>query len=109
MLLGPPKSKAGRRVVGIPAAIVPVLREHLAVFVRHEPGALVFPGVKGGPLRRGNFNKMSAWPYAVAVDRRGRSALPRSAAHRKHVRGGQRRGTQGSDGADGPRQRTGRA
>jgi hypothetical protein len=25
----------------------------------------VFPGVKGGPLRRGNFNKMSAWPYAV--------------------------------------------
>jgi integrase len=25
----------------------------------------VFPGVKGGPLRRGNFNKMSAWPQAV--------------------------------------------
>jgi integrase len=28
-------------------------------------GALVFPGAMGGPLRRGNFNKMSAWPYAV--------------------------------------------
>jgi integrase len=25
----------------------------------------VFPGVMGGPLRRGNFNRMSAWPYAV--------------------------------------------
>jgi len=27
---------------------------------------LVFPGVKGGPIRRGNFNKMSAWPRVVA-------------------------------------------
>ncbi len=65
ILLGPPKSKAGRRVVGIPQAIIPVLREHLAIFVKDEPGALVFPGVMGGPLRRGNFNRMSAWPYAV--------------------------------------------
>ncbi|MGO8894698.1 MAG: tyrosine-type recombinase/integrase [Streptosporangiaceae bacterium] len=32
---------------------------------RDDPGALVFPGAKGGPLRRGNFNKMSAWPRAV--------------------------------------------
>jgi hypothetical protein len=45
--------------------IVPVLREHLTVFARDEPGALVFPGARGGPLRRGNFNKMSAWPHAV--------------------------------------------
>jgi integrase len=66
MLLGPPKSKAGRRIVGIPDAIIPALRDHLAVFVKNEPGALVFPGVKGGPLRRCNFNKMSAWPWAAA-------------------------------------------
>jgi integrase len=65
ILIGPPKSKAGRRVVGIPRAIVPVLREHLSRYVRDEPGALAFPGVKGGPIRRGNFNRMSAWPYAV--------------------------------------------
>jgi integrase len=32
MLLRPPKSRAGRRVVGIPEVIVPALREHLAVF-----------------------------------------------------------------------------
>ena len=64
--LGPPKSKAGRRVVGIPAAIIPDLAAHLAIYVKDEPGALVFPGVKGGPIRRGNFNKMSAWPQAVA-------------------------------------------
>jgi integrase len=65
MLLGPPKSKAGRRVVGIPAAIIPALQKHLMVYVKDEPGALVFPGAKGGPLRRGNFNKMSAWRQAV--------------------------------------------
>ena len=41
------------------------LREHLAAFVKDEPGALVFPGQMGGPLRRGNFNKMSGWPHAV--------------------------------------------
>ncbi len=65
ILLGPPKSRAGRRVVGIPQAIIPVLREHLSIFVKAEPGALAFPGLMGGPLRRGNFNKMSAWPHAV--------------------------------------------
>jgi integrase len=76
ILLGPPKSRAGRRVVGVPQAIIPVLSEHLAVFVKDEPGALVFPGAMDGPLRRGNFNRMSAWPYAVR-SRRARS--PRSA------------------------------
>jgi len=65
ILLGPPKSRAGRRVVGIPAAIIPALREHMAIFTKPEPGALVFPGAKGVPLRRGNFNKMSAWPQSV--------------------------------------------
>jgi integrase len=65
LLIGPPKSKAGRRAVGIPGSILPALREHLSIFVKDEPGALVFPGAKGGMLRRANFNKMSAWPYAV--------------------------------------------
>jgi integrase len=65
ILLGPPKSKAGQRVVGIPQAIILVLRQHLSIFVKAEPGALAFPGAQGGPLRRGNFNKMSACPYAV--------------------------------------------
>jgi integrase len=65
MLLGPPKSRAGRRIVGVPDSIIPALREHMAVFTGPEPGSLVFPGAKGGPLRRGNFNKMSGWPDAA--------------------------------------------
>lgn len=51
--------------VGIPDAIIPVLREHLSIFTKSDPGALVFPGAKGGPLRRGNSNKMSAWRQAA--------------------------------------------
>ena len=65
MLLGPRKSQAGRRVVGIPAAILPVSEEHLSIFTKDEPGALVFPGAKGGPICRGDFNKLSAWPQAA--------------------------------------------
>lgn len=65
LVLGPPKSRAGRRIVGIPAAIVPALERHLVVYVKPDPGALVFPGIIGGPIRRGNFNKLSGWPHVV--------------------------------------------
>ena len=65
ILLGPPKSRAGRRTVGIPQALVPILSQHLATYAEPEPTALAFPGAKGGPLRRGNFNRMSAWPRAA--------------------------------------------
>jgi integrase len=41
------------------------MREHLSLFVHPAAEALIFPGVKGGPLRRSNFNKMAAWPHAV--------------------------------------------
>src|SRR5262249_45632962 len=67
IILGPPKSKASRRTVGIPRIIVPELRHHLAVFAKADPGALAFPGAKGGPLRRGNSNRSAAWPQAVAA------------------------------------------
>jgi integrase len=65
IVVGPPKSRAGRRVVGIPKSIIPALEEHLAKFVGPEPGALVFSGPTGVPLRRSNFGKMSGWPHAV--------------------------------------------
>jgi integrase len=67
IILGPPKSKAGRRIVGIPRVILSDLRHHLATFAEPDPGALAFPGAKGGPLRRGNFNRSAAWPQAVTA------------------------------------------
>jgi integrase len=50
LLLGPPKSRGSRRIVGIPDAIIPALREHLSVYVANDPMALFFPGARG-PFR----------------------------------------------------------
>ena len=44
--------KAARRVVGIPAVIIPAFRDHLAAFVRTEADALV-PGPMGGRCAEG--------------------------------------------------------
>jgi Phage integrase family len=55
----------GRRCGAQPGTLTNSVREHLALFVSAEAKAVIFPGAKGGPLRRSNFNKMSAWPHAV--------------------------------------------
>ncbi|MET8912426.1 site-specific integrase [Micromonospora sp. NPDC004551] len=65
MVLGPPKSRAGRRAVSVPAAILPALREHLAAFVDDNPEALVFATPSGRPIWRGNLNKVIGWSTAV--------------------------------------------
>jgi hypothetical protein len=57
LVLGPPKSSAGRPIVGIPNAIFPVLRHHLGGFAKPGADGLVFPGLKGSPLRRAR-----SWP-----------------------------------------------
>jgi integrase len=57
------------QIVSDEPAIRSMLQEHLSDFAAPAPAALVFPGAKGaakgGPLRRGNFNKLSGWPHAV--------------------------------------------
>ena len=53
--IGPPKSDAGRRVVTIPAAVVPVISEHLEQFAQPGDDGLVFVGPLGGVLRESNF------------------------------------------------------
>ena len=47
--VGPPKTHASRRTVGLPRAVVEELAAHLATPA--EPDALVFTAPKGGPLR----------------------------------------------------------
>ena len=67
LVLGPPKSRAGNRTVGIPKAIIPALQEHFDSYVGAEETALVFAGARGGVLRRGNFRRASGWAQAVAM------------------------------------------
>ena len=65
LVIGPPKSRAGTRTVGIPAAVAAELRQHLDLYVAEEATALVFAGASGGVLRRGNFRRASGWAAAV--------------------------------------------
>ncbi len=46
ILLGPPRSRASRRVVGVPQVIVPIRREHLVLFAQPDPGTR-FPRGQG--------------------------------------------------------------
>lgn len=65
MVLGPPKSRAGRRKVSIPPAILSAIREHLANHVGEDPTSLVFTTPAGRPIWRGNLNKLLDWSTAV--------------------------------------------
>jgi integrase len=47
--VGPPKTRASRRVVGLPRAVVEELAAHLAAPA--QPAAFVFTAPQGGPLR----------------------------------------------------------
>lgn len=66
LVLGPPKSTAGVRTLTIPAPVAEQLRAHLEEFVDDDPDAWLFTGVKGGPVRRSNFNKSVRWGKVVA-------------------------------------------
>lgn len=66
LIEGPPKSRAGRRTVSIPKAVRPDILEHLDTYVKAEPDALLFTGLKGNALRRPNFSQRSNWTSVVA-------------------------------------------
>ncbi len=61
---GPPKTKAGRRTVTMPAAIAELVGEHMGTASVRASG-LVFPTLTGQPMRRSNFRKL--WQRAVAA------------------------------------------
>ncbi|MEP6655500.1 MAG: tyrosine-type recombinase/integrase [Myxococcales bacterium] len=66
MVLGPTKSRAGKRVVAIPAVILPQVGAHLDMYVNAEPDAFVFTTPSGTTIWRGNFNKLVDWRKTVA-------------------------------------------
>jgi integrase len=74
IVLGAPKSRAGRRIVGIPRTIIPALREHLSTFVAADPVALVFPGPRAGRCGAGP-QPASVLATCRARDQRGRPAF----------------------------------
>lgn len=66
LVVGPPKSKAGRRVVALPPFVVFAVTEHLAEHVKPGRDSFVFTNTAGRMLWRGNFNKLVNWRQMVA-------------------------------------------
>lgn len=62
LVIGPPKTDAGRRKVAIPPHLRNDLAAHLDSYVALAPEALVFTGERGGPLRPHVLQK--AWVTA---------------------------------------------
>ena len=56
MILGPPKSDAGRRTVSIPPSLIPEISEHLDRYVPDGPDEFVFRGPKGAVPRSSNWS-----------------------------------------------------
>lgn len=62
---GPPKSKAGRRLVPFADLIVPDLRKHLGAIDQDD--ALIFTSPDGTPLRHSNFYRRAWMPALKAA------------------------------------------
>ena len=45
--------------------MVDELKRHLGLYVDPDPSAFVFTGLRGKPIRRGNFNPMVGWAEIV--------------------------------------------
>jgi integrase len=63
LTIGPPKSRAGVRVVSVPPTVVAAVRDHLADFP--SSNGLVFTVPSGTPVRRGNLNQLLRWRQAL--------------------------------------------
>ncbi len=66
LMIGPPKSEAGRRRIALPPHVMPGIARHLEDWVARDPDAPVFTGSDGGALRRSNFNRR-VWQPACQV------------------------------------------
>jgi integrase len=64
IIVSPPKTDAGRRVVTLPRVAVEALAEHLAEYTEPGPDGLVFTTPRGAYLLRSPFNRF-VWRPAV--------------------------------------------
>lgn len=51
IIVGPPKTMAGRRTIAIPKPLVPEIESHLDAFAQPGPDGLLFVGERDAPLR----------------------------------------------------------
>ena len=84
--LGPPKSRASVRTIGLPPFAAEVVRELLQTRVGESSDSLLFTGSTGGPLRRERLQPSREVARSGRGDRRAEPALPRPAPHRQHHR-----------------------
>ena len=68
---GEPKSRAGRRTLTIPAAVVPDVRAHLMTYAQSGPQGAVFVGPRGGQLRSSTFMERVFGPAVQRLGLRG--------------------------------------
>ncbi|MEU5252362.1 tyrosine-type recombinase/integrase [Streptomyces longwoodensis] len=60
-----PKSAAGKRVVAVPASLLPVLDAHMKIYAEGGAAGRVFVGAKKATPRRNHFNRL--WHRACAA------------------------------------------
>jgi integrase len=65
---GPPKTRAGRRVVSLPRPIVSELAAHLDRYAASDPEAPVFPAPAGGTLRTPAFRRRVFTPAVTSAN-----------------------------------------
>jgi integrase len=68
LVSGPPKTRAARRTVGLPAPVAEELERHLATYAQPDPDGLVFTGPKGAALRATNFRRRIWGPAIRAAE-----------------------------------------
>jgi integrase len=67
----PPKTAAGRRVVIIPAPVLPVVEDHLETHAQPGPDGLLFTSPEGQLLRHSAFRNRVWIPAVTATDLKG--------------------------------------
>jgi integrase len=72
IIIGPPKTEAGRRVVTLPAIALEALAEHLDRYALPGPDGLVFTSSAGTYILRSNFSR---WVWRPAVHQLGLDGL----------------------------------
>ena len=58
VVVGPPKTSAGRRTIAVPSNIVPAVKDHLERFVGPGPEDWLFTSEAGGPMLPSTLNRI---------------------------------------------------